>query len=176
MGLFSIDATDFEQIDGSKDNSEDLCLHGHAIVCIGKCKFEYDATIIATALYLLKTLTKNHIINTDNQVLPCCGHFVIPNETLDNVTISGCPNGIDWSVIHDGNSVILELEDGTREYVSIADYKREVLSFAEKLKHFTNPVHPKKYQQTNLIAMDILRFGMNGIKDGINKFRLRGKA
>lgn len=76
MGLFSIDATDFKWIDGSKDNSE------------------------------------NHIIYTDNQMLPCCGHFMIPNETLDNVTISGCPNGIDWSVIHDGNSVILELEDG----------------------------------------------------------------
>ncbi len=53
MGLFSIAATDFEWIDGSKDNSEELCLHGHAIVCIGKCKFEYDATISATALYCL---------------------------------------------------------------------------------------------------------------------------
>ena len=85
------------------------------MVCIGKCKFEYDATISATALYLLKTLTENHIINTDNQMLPCCGHLMIPKETLDNVTILGCPNGIDWSVIHDENSVILELEDGTRE-------------------------------------------------------------
>ena len=52
MGLFSIDATDFEWIDGSKDNSEDLCLHGHAIVCIGKCKFEYDATISLSLIHI----------------------------------------------------------------------------------------------------------------------------
>ena len=144
MGLFSIDATDFEWIDGSKDNPEDLCLHGHAIVCIGKCKFDYDATISATALYLLKTLTENHIINTDTQLLPCCGHFMIPNETLDNVTILGCPNGIDWSVIHDGDSVILELEDGTREYVSIAAYEREVFRFADKIETFYKSCTPKK--------------------------------
>ena len=63
MGIFSISATDFEWIDGRKNNSEDLCLHGHAIVCIGEHNYEYDATISATALYLLKTLTENHIIN-----------------------------------------------------------------------------------------------------------------
>ena len=45
-----------------------------------------------------------------------------------------------------------------------------------KLKHFINLVHPKKYRQTNLNATGILRFGMNGIKDGINKFRLLGHA
>ena len=45
-----------------------------------------------------------------------------------------------------------------------------------KLKHFINLVHPKKYRQTNLSATDISRFGMNGIKDEINKFRLLGHA
>lgn len=119
-------------------------MHGHAIVCIGKCKFEYDATISATALYLLKTLTENHIIYTDNQMLPCCGFFMIPNETLDNVTISGCPNGIDWSVIHDGDSIILELEDGTREYVPIIDYRRVVFGFADKIEAFYKSCTPKK--------------------------------
>lgn len=144
MGFFSIDATDFEWIDEKKDNSTDLCLHGHAIVYIGKHKLERGATISATALYLLKTLTEDHIINTDNQMLPCCGFFMIPNQTLDNVTISGCPNGIDWSVIHDGNSVILELEDGTREYVDIADYRREVFNFADKIEAFYKSCIPRK--------------------------------
>lgn len=76
MGFFSINATNFEWIDGSNDNPEDLCLHGHAIAYIGKQKLEYDATISATALYLLKTLTEDHIISTDNQMLPCCGFFI----------------------------------------------------------------------------------------------------
>lgn len=114
MGFFSINATDLKWINGSKDDPKDLCLHGHAIAVIGNRKLEYDATISATALYLLKSLTEDHIIYKDNQMLPCCGFSYIPNEKLDNVTILGCPNGIDWSIIHDGETVVLELEDGTK--------------------------------------------------------------
>lgn len=144
MGTFSIAATDFEWIDGSKDDIEDLCLHGHVVAYIGKHKLECNATISATALYLLKSLTENHIINTDNQMLPCCGFSMIANDTLDNVTILGCPNGIDWTVIHDGNTVILELEDGTRECVSIDDYRKEVWAFADKIEAFYKSCTPKK--------------------------------
>jgi hypothetical protein len=110
MGFFSISATDLKWINGSKDDPEDLCLHGHAIAVIGNRKLEYDATISATALYLLKSLTEDHIIHDDNQMLPCCGFFFIPNGKLDNVTILGCPKGIDWSIIHDGKTIVLELE------------------------------------------------------------------
>lgn len=58
---------------------------------------------------LLKSLTEDHIIYQDNQMLPCCGFFYLPNEELNNVTICGCLNGIDWSIIHDGEKVVLEL-------------------------------------------------------------------
>lgn len=143
MGKFLIYATDMKWIDGI-DEAEDLCLHGHAVVHIGEKQFEYDATISATALYLLKTLTENHIINTDNQLLPCCGFSMFPNDTLDNVIISGCENGIDWSVIHNGDTVILELEDGTRESISIDEYKKEVFNFADKVEEFYNACTPKK--------------------------------
>lgn len=40
MGVFSISATDLCWIDGSKDNPEDYCLHGHTIVIIGDRKLE----------------------------------------------------------------------------------------------------------------------------------------
>lgn len=140
---FSIDATNFKWSDGI-DETEDLCLHGHAVVYIGEKKLEYDATISATALYLLKTLTENHIINTDNQLLPCCGFSMFSNDTLDNVVIVGCDNGIDWSVIHDGDTVILELEDGAREKISINKYKQEVFEFADKVEAFYKSSSPKK--------------------------------
>ena len=140
---FSINATNIKWIDGI-DETEDLCLHGHAVVHIGEKRLEYDATISATALYLLKTLTENHIINTDNQLLPCCGFSMLPNDTLDNVVIVGCDNGIDWSVIHDGDTVILELEDGTRENISISKYKQEVFKFADKVEAFYKSCAPKK--------------------------------
>ena len=140
---FSIDATNFKWIDGI-DEREDLCLHGHAVAYIGQKKLEYDATVSATALYLLKTLTENHIINTDNQLLPCCGFSIFANESLDNVLISGCDNGIDWSVIHDRDRVILELEDGTRDEISIDEYKKTVFAFADKVEAFYRACAPKK--------------------------------
>ena len=140
---FSINATNLKWIDGI-DETEDLCLHGYAVVHIGEKKLEYDATISATALYLLKTLTENHIINTDNQLLPCCGFSIFPNDKLDNVTIVGCNDGIDWSVIHNGDTVILELENGTRENISITEYKQEVFKFADKVEAFYLSCAPKK--------------------------------
>ena len=140
---FSICATDLRWIDGSKDDPKDLCLHGHAVVLIGNNKLEYDATVSATALYLLKTLTENHIINTDNQLLPCCGFMMVANDTQDSVTIVGCNSGIDWSVIHDGDGVILELEDGTRERIPIDSYRKEVFAFADCVEAFYINCTPK---------------------------------
>lgn len=140
---FSITATDIAWINGSKDNPEDLCLHGHAVARISNAVLEYDATISATALYLLKSITENHIIYQDNQMLPCCGFFIIANDDLSSVSICGCPNGIDWSVKHDGNNVILELEDGTTERVSLDDYTAEVFRFADIVESYYLASTPK---------------------------------
>ena len=140
---FTIDATDFKWIDGSKDNAEDLCLHGHAVACIGGKTLEYDATVNATALYLLKTLTENHIAGQDNQLLPCCGFSMYADDTLSSVTIAGCDDGIDWSVIHDGDGVVLELSDGTRETVPIHEYRKQVFAFADKVEAFYESCTPK---------------------------------
>ena len=145
MGVFQIDAEDFQWIDGKKDNPTDLCLHGQAVAVIGTETFKYKATISATALYLLKTLTEDHIIYEDNQMLPCCGHFIIPNEDLTNVDICGCPNGIDWSVIHIGNNVKLITDSGKETEVSLEEYRREVLKFADKVEEFYKKCTPKDF-------------------------------
>lgn len=141
MGFY-IDATDLKWLEGV-DERDDLCLHGHAVAIIGKRKLEYDATVSATALYLLKTVTENHKIYTDNRLLPCCGFSIFANKALDNVLIAGCDNGIDWSVFHDGDRVILELEDGTGEEVPIGEYKRVVFAFADKIEAFYKNSAPK---------------------------------
>ena len=52
---FSIYADNLTWINDNKDDPEDLCLHGHAVVIIGNHKLEYEATVSATALYLLNT-------------------------------------------------------------------------------------------------------------------------
>ena len=137
MNTFSIEVKKLHWMDDPINDPDDLCLHGDAVAYIGNRKLEYDeCTVSATALYLLKSLTEDHIINQDNQMLPCCGHTLIANDDLTEVVISGCPNGIDWSVIHAGDSVRLILEDGYEVSVPIAQYREEVCRFADLIKKY----------------------------------------
>ncbi|MCM1186288.1 MAG: hypothetical protein NC251_06650 [Lachnoclostridium sp.] len=143
MGKFLIDATQLCWIDGSADDVNDLCLHGQAVAYIGNERLEFYATVSATALYLLKTLAEDHIIYEDNQMLPCCGHFYIPDEDLQNVTIGGCTQGIDWTVKHSGSDVILILENGTEVTVPLEEYRQEVYKFADKIEAYYKQCSPK---------------------------------
>lgn len=143
MGTFKVDAENLGWMNGADDDPNDLCLHGHAVVYIGKRRLEYDATVSATALYLLKSLTEDHVIYQDNQILPCCGFFCIPNKSLDNVDISGCPYGIDWTIKHENSCIVLILEDGTEERVSMKEYREEVFRFTDKIEAFYKQCKPK---------------------------------
>lgn len=61
MGIFKIDVTDLQWINGPEDDPQDLCLHGHVTARIGDTILEDDGTVSATALYLLKTHSGNGI-------------------------------------------------------------------------------------------------------------------
>ena len=144
MPLFRIDASNLHWMDDPVNDPDDLCLHGNAVAYIGDRKLEYEeCTVSATALYLLKTLTEDHIIDQDNQMLPCCGHTLIANDDLSEVVISGCPNGIDWSVIHADDSVRLILEDDYEVSVPIAQYRDEVFRFADLIERYYRASTPK---------------------------------
>jgi len=143
--LFEIDAYDLCWIDKSDDDPADLCLHARAVAKIGTEIFEYAVAVNATALFLLKTLTENHIIKAGNQMLPCCGHFIIANNELDNVEIGGCHNGIDWSVEHDEGMVKITTESGKVTLVDKMMYEEEVIKFADKIKTFYDNCSQKKF-------------------------------
>ena len=136
MGIFKIELENLCWIDGTLDNPKDLCLHGDVTVQIGDETFKYNATVSATALYLLKTVSQNHIIYKENQMLPCCGDLLIANDDLSNVDIYGCPNGIDWTVIHNGGNVKIVTENNKETIVNINDYIEEVYKFADKVDSF----------------------------------------
>lgn len=137
MAGFHIDVTDLFWIGGRVDDRADLCLHGNAFAVIGDRRLEYDdATVSATALYLLKSLTEDHIIHEDNQMLPCCGHFLIPNDEGTEVSISGCPNGVDWTVRHADGMVKLIMEDGYTVSIEPEEYRRAVYAFADRIEAF----------------------------------------
>ena len=142
--LFKIDVDQFSWICGPEDDPEDLCLHGHVTVQIGKTVMEYDGTVSATALYLLKTLTEDKVMSEyDIQMVPCCGHFLIANKDLSEVTISGCDNGLDWSVVHENGGVKLTLPSGEEEWVPLQEYQREVIRFADKVEAYYKSCQPK---------------------------------
>ena len=138
MKSFTIEATNLHWIKGDADDPWDYCLHGNSAAKIGDRTLEFDeCAVTATALYLLKSLTEDHIIFKESvQMLPCCGHFIIPNDDLSAVTISGCNSGVDWSVIHRGDNVKMILEDGYEVEVPLDEYKEEVFRFADKIEAF----------------------------------------
>ena len=141
VGIFKIKADDLQWITGVKDDPQDLCLHGRVTVQFGNTILEDYGTVSATALYLLKTLRdKKKNALPDIQMIPCCGHTLIANENLTEVTISGCDKGTDWSTIHKENTVRFLLPSAQEEVVSLRDYQYEVLDFAKKTKYFYKEV------------------------------------
>ena len=146
--MFQIDAYGIGWLDTIRDSRDDPCLHGYAAARIGGRLLAYDATVSATALYLLKTLTEDHLIYEDNQLLPCCGFSVYPDQSGENVVIIGCPNGVDWTVLHEGSMVRLILEDGTETVISLADYTKEVLRFVESIEAYYR-ASPAKSEMEN---------------------------
>ena len=145
MGIFKISADKFEWIGGVADDPQDLCLHGHVTVQFGDTILEDYGTVSATALYLLKTLSEDKIMAPyDIQMIPCCGHFLIANENMTEVFISGCDNGTDWSTVHEGDFVRFILPSGQEEIVTLRQYRDEVLDFAEKIQRFYDSCTPKE--------------------------------
>lgn len=141
---FSVSAGSYHWINGEADEPGDYCLHGLAAAAIGDERFEYDCTVSAAALYLLKSLTEDHIAGEGEQMLPCCGFFMCPDEAGENVDIVGCDNGVDWTVHHEPGRVRLITASGRETLVPLAEYAREVCRFADAVADFYAACSPKR--------------------------------
>ena len=142
--MFRIDVTDFEWIDGPEDDPKDLCLHGKVTAYIGDEILEDHGTVSASALYLLRSLTQDHKTGEENQMIPCCGHFMVANDELTEVWISGCPYGTDWLVEQVSGGVKITTDSGKETFVPMDEYRAEVFRFADKVEAFYKGCLPKK--------------------------------
>ena len=164
---FRIDAENLSWISKDElDDPDDFCLHGNAFAKIGEEIFEYDATVSVTGLYLLRTLTKNHILHEDQPMLPCCGHWMMAKDNLCSVDIGGCPNGIDWAVFHEDGRIKLVTETGNETLVDFDYYREEVFAFAGKIEAFNAKSSPK-----NLLQIEAME--RNGYTAFWNEWRRR---
>jgi hypothetical protein len=124
----------------TETNTEhDLCAHGKVRVTVGPHTFFNDhATISATALLLLRSLERNHTeeFPLGEHLLPCCGHFLIYTEEMQEVHISGCMSGDDWMIIHQQNKVFLKMDKGIQTIVPFSAYKQTVLHFVDQVEQF----------------------------------------
>ncbi len=155
------------------ENSDaDLCAHGNLTVRIGDeliagIKEDEDWTISATALFLLRTLERNH--SKENPVgehlIPCCGHLFIFTEETEEVYIGGCPNGIDWEVIHQNGSIKLRTESGKETLLDFDFYKSEILEFVDKVENF--------YIQSGEKIIPDNEFERNGYLEFWNEWKIR---
>ncbi|PQJ21965.1 hypothetical protein [Tenacibaculum sp. SG-28] len=128
--------------DDGKDDKEDLCSHGEIYIRIGteeiSTKDSDSWTLSVTGLYLLRSLEQDCELNQfSNQLAPCCGHFMIPDEDRNNyVVIMGCPSGIDWKIKHFNEEVIFESEKRTKGKLAFNDYKKKVIDFTNEIEKF----------------------------------------
>lgn len=144
MCAFKIDVSKFEWINGPEDDPEDLCLHGKVTAHIGDEVLEDSGTVSASALYLLRSLTQDHKTGEENQMIPCCGHFMVAKEDLTEVWISGCPYGTDWLVEQVSGGVKITTDSGKETFVPMDEYRAEVFRFADKVEAYYKACLPKK--------------------------------
>ena len=136
-------------IGSPEEQTHDLCLHGGILFKIGGkvvCDTEDELCVSASALMFLRSLYSGHEKGNGKHMVPCCGHFMVPADDMQSVEIIGCPNGVDFDIVHRNGHVCIAGHDA-----SYKDYRASVLKLARAVKEFysTSPerVFEDEYQK-----------------------------
>lgn len=122
-------------IDKTSNDPEDLCAHGRVEVVFNNETIVEEVTISAAGLYLLRSLSDGHIDQFEN-LFPCCGFSMYPNEDKTKVIISGCSNGLNYDIRHLDNMIIITNKSKESVSITYADYKNNILSFVNEVENF----------------------------------------
>lgn len=144
MSDFKIRILEQYWIDEKAECKTDLCSHGLLYLEIGDQiianETDGDWTISTAGLMLLRTINTEHTVDENYPIVQHCGQL----------GMLGCPISIDWTVIHKGESVIIQdvkkypstdKKDVIEYEVSKIDierkkYIREVVRFCDSIKLF----------------------------------------
>jgi hypothetical protein len=148
--MITLRPTNLHWIDGSIDDTEDLCAHSGVDFRIGDAILikptDGDWTVSAAALYLLRTLSKPHTKQQPitDYLFPCCGNGIFEVEGQDDVQIVGCNSGIDFEVLRIDDDVILTAEGGAKHEVALSAWTKAVTDFSDSVRAFYAASSPKK--------------------------------
>jgi len=145
--------THLHWIKDAADDPRDLCAHSpvefniNGRVLVGPN--DGDWTVSAAALYLLRTLTRDHTREqpVGDHLFPCCGFSLYDIKGQEDVVICGCPNGLDFSIRHAGAEVHIDSESVPMITVSSADWRSAVHAFSDEVQAFYLQCAPKKPQE-----------------------------
>ncbi|MBX3242919.1 MAG: hypothetical protein KF685_00440 [Acidobacteria bacterium] len=94
----------------------------------------------AAAYYLLQTVFDDYNPKPDIQLIPCCGIPICISETdPTEPIICGCPNGVNWTIKHDGYLIKHCFDDGEIIETDLHEWRMSVVKFShEVMKFFEN--------------------------------------
>ena len=146
MELYASDM--FFRGDNEKEQAYDCCIHGNVIFKIGDNLLSDNTEwcVSASAYRFLHTLFENHFMGSEEFLIPCCGHFMIPSEDKTSVNISGCSNGIDFNIIHEDDSITVATADNAEYHIPFEEYKSAVISFAKQVMDFYKANPPREFE------------------------------
>lgn len=156
-------------IDDTQDNPHDLCAHGSIEFSVdGHTLLSHDDrsfTVSAAAIYLLRTLEKDHTIESPvcEFLFPCCGspEGVEPNG---DVLLLSCCGGEKFQVHSKDRNVYLRDQTDKEFCVSDTQWRNSVLLFSKTIWEFYNRSSPKKADDryTDMMPNHLTLFVMNG--------------
>ncbi len=148
--MIVLEVKSFNWVKGTVDDPRDYCAHGRVMFRVNDVIFvkpeDGEWTVSATALYLLRSLTLDHVksnlIAEGNFLFPCCAFSVWPIKDKFGVICMGCHNGMEVYIRHREGKVNLSSSAGT-EIVSETEWREAVISFATSVRTFYLRSSPK---------------------------------
>ena len=123
--------------DIDEEQQQDLCLHGHVLLKLDDDIISDEGCCVsAAALRFMRSVFYNHFMRSEQQILPCCGHFMISSDDNQSVEIYGCSTGTDFDVIHEGENIVIKTVDSKIYYCSFYEYRDFTLTFADKVESY----------------------------------------
>jgi hypothetical protein len=146
--ILTLHVSKLRWIQGAADDPQDLCAHGDVDMRINGVPIAgltaYECTVSAAALYLLRSLSHPHRRTLDPHLFPCCGFSMYETSEPDAVLIFGCPNGVDFDVRHERDSVVIAPVGGAEHRIDAGAWRESVYQFADQVASFYQASSPKQ--------------------------------